>query len=435
MSRKPVILLVDDDAAVLESLEAGLTPSLEEICRIEAFRDPREVLDAAVRWEAERRPIAAAVVDQRMPHLTGVELLGRLREVGAEFKPAAGCQSILLTGYAGLEAAVRAKNDGGVVRYLEKPWTPGELERTVARLVTKYLLDAGMLTYSLFRESESAEELQELMRLRYAVFRLEPRLQAFVKENAAGIDLDAYDPNSRHLGLFRIDSRESGCVGYIRIVTEHAENQAARVREIAARHPQAEDPLASEPRSLPFMAYWPDRDAVLSIVDEAARRGQSLTEASRLSVSPEFREKATVEFFLDAVVSGWLALGYRIYFACCRVAHRRAWGPRGFGEVPGTTVHDLPGVGKSCCLVLTRDAETTVVPPRLVEQAARYERTSDLCHCGTYPECFPEHYRTTDFGATDLFCPRRAERLARGPEATRSLAGSEQDPLPPRRVP
>ena len=77
--RKPLILLVDDERAVLEALEAMLVPAFEEICRIEVFDDPREVLAMMPRWAAERRTIAVAVVDQKMPHLAGVELLGRLK--------------------------------------------------------------------------------------------------------------------------------------------------------------------------------------------------------------------------------------------------------------------------------------------------------------------------------------------------------------------
>lgn len=77
--KKPLILLVDDDLAVLEALETTLGPLFGEICRIESFVDPEEVLRATVRWVDESRPIAVAIVDQKMPGMTGVELLGRLR--------------------------------------------------------------------------------------------------------------------------------------------------------------------------------------------------------------------------------------------------------------------------------------------------------------------------------------------------------------------
>jgi thioredoxin reductase (NADPH) len=77
--KKPLILLVDDDRAVLEALETTLDPLFGEICRIEAFAEPVEALDATARWAKEGRPLALAIVDQKMPGMTGVELLGRLR--------------------------------------------------------------------------------------------------------------------------------------------------------------------------------------------------------------------------------------------------------------------------------------------------------------------------------------------------------------------
>jgi hypothetical protein len=63
--KKPLLLLVDDDRAVLEALESELAPAFGEICRIEAFDDPLAVLASLPRWTEEGRSIAAAIVDLR----------------------------------------------------------------------------------------------------------------------------------------------------------------------------------------------------------------------------------------------------------------------------------------------------------------------------------------------------------------------------------
>ena len=122
--RKPLILLVDDDPAVLDALEAALAPAFEQIACVETFASGQAVLDAVPGWKNKKRPIAVAIVDQKMPGMTGVELLTRLRGAAAvdPAHPAANMGAILLTGYAGLESALAAKNEAGVERYLEKPW-------------------------------------------------------------------------------------------------------------------------------------------------------------------------------------------------------------------------------------------------------------------------------------------------------------------------
>lgn len=65
------------------------------------------------------------VSDQRMPQMSGAELLAQARERYPE------TLRILLTGYSDLDAAVDALNDGGIFRYLTKPWNPQEMAFTL----------------------------------------------------------------------------------------------------------------------------------------------------------------------------------------------------------------------------------------------------------------------------------------------------------------
>src|SRR2546426_3028212 len=184
--KKPAILLVDDDHAVLEALEAAITAAFAQICRIEAFDDPREVLAAFDSWVQEERPLAVAIVDQKMPHCTGIELLEYLREIAAKsfvsqetggnlgrtpFGPAAHLRSALLTGYAGLDSALAAKNGAGVDRYLEKPWDPEKMVKTVRQLLRIHLEETGAGVYLTLREVRDVPTLEALLRLRYEVVR------------------------------------------------------------------------------------------------------------------------------------------------------------------------------------------------------------------------------------------------------------------------
>ncbi len=82
--------------------------------------DPRRALE---RLKTER--IQVLVSDQRMPQMSGAELLAQARERYPE------TLRILLTGYSDLDAAVDALNDGGIFRYLTKPWNPQEMAFTL----------------------------------------------------------------------------------------------------------------------------------------------------------------------------------------------------------------------------------------------------------------------------------------------------------------
>ena len=66
------------------------------------------------------RPVAAVVTDQRMPGMTGIEVLQQVRQQSPDSK------LVLLTAYADTDVAIRAINDIALDYYLMKPWDPPE---------------------------------------------------------------------------------------------------------------------------------------------------------------------------------------------------------------------------------------------------------------------------------------------------------------------
>ena len=66
------------------------------------------------------QPVALIVADQRMPQMTGIEMLEQART------HAPGAKYLLLTAYADTDVAIRAINDIGLDYYLLKPWDPPE---------------------------------------------------------------------------------------------------------------------------------------------------------------------------------------------------------------------------------------------------------------------------------------------------------------------
>lgn len=108
------VLLVDDEAMVLDSLKAFL--ELETDYRVEAFVSGEEALKFA-----EDNEVDVAVSDFLMPGMNGIEFLGKL----AETRPYA--PRILLTGYADKDSAIQAINQLGLFQYIEKPWNNDDL--------------------------------------------------------------------------------------------------------------------------------------------------------------------------------------------------------------------------------------------------------------------------------------------------------------------
>jgi len=120
------ILVVDDEPAILESIELTLGDDYRVLTALSA----RAALDVL-----EREEISLVIADQVMPKMSGAEFLER----AVAIQPRA--VRMMLTGYADLSAIIHAINDGKIYRYLQKPWEPDQL-----RLDVKNALEAYRLT-------------------------------------------------------------------------------------------------------------------------------------------------------------------------------------------------------------------------------------------------------------------------------------------------
>ncbi|HSX69768.1 MAG TPA: response regulator [Pseudomonas sp.] len=116
MSQPIRVMFVDDEERILRSLALQFRRDYEVLVE----SDPRRALE---RLKSE--PVHVLVSDQRMPQMSGSELLAQ----AAELQPNA--VRILLTGYSDLDAAIEALNSGGIFRYLTKPWEPQEMAATL----------------------------------------------------------------------------------------------------------------------------------------------------------------------------------------------------------------------------------------------------------------------------------------------------------------
>lgn len=117
------ILYVDDDEANLEVLRAACEDDFDVV-----------TVDSGAEALArlEREEFAVLLADQRMPQMTGVEVLERACAIAPE------TIRILITAYSDLTDAIAAINRGHVRRYIRKPWDPDELTATLRDAVEMY---------------------------------------------------------------------------------------------------------------------------------------------------------------------------------------------------------------------------------------------------------------------------------------------------------
>jgi len=139
MTKRPVILAVDDEPAVAGAITRDLRRRYGEKHWVISAGSGAEALNVVKELVEKREPLALVVADQRMPGVTGIDLL---REVG---KLSPLTRTVLLTAYADTQVAIDAINAVGLDHYLLKPWDPPD-ERLYP-ILDELLLDWRTSTY------------------------------------------------------------------------------------------------------------------------------------------------------------------------------------------------------------------------------------------------------------------------------------------------
>lgn len=120
MSEKARVLFVDDERRILTTMRM-------------LFRGQYEMNFANSANEAieflKGNSVDVVVSDQRMPGMTGVDLLREAKDLRPE------AMRILLTGYSDLNAIIGSINEGEIFRFVNKPWDNKDLKDTVAQAV------------------------------------------------------------------------------------------------------------------------------------------------------------------------------------------------------------------------------------------------------------------------------------------------------------
>ncbi len=152
---KHCLLVVDDEPDVCDSVHDLLRREFRVLKAHGAVEGMRTMQEEEVH---------IVMTDQRMPLITGVELLKKVKVRNPQ------AIRMLFTGYADLDSIIAAINQGHIYQFLRKPWQPEELQAAVRQAADEYDRIVG--------HSDEAERLRaEIADLQHRVELLEDQVR------------------------------------------------------------------------------------------------------------------------------------------------------------------------------------------------------------------------------------------------------------------
>ncbi len=118
---KKSILIVDDEQVILDVTADALGRSSFNFLFAKSGEEGLTML--------QKHDVHLVISDQKMVGMTGVEFLKKAKQMDKDIV------TIMLTGYADIETAVKAINDAGVYRFIIKPWNVFDLRATVWKAI------------------------------------------------------------------------------------------------------------------------------------------------------------------------------------------------------------------------------------------------------------------------------------------------------------
>ena len=119
-----LVLIVDDEVNVLNSLRRLFLDSNFDVLTASNALEAMDIL--------RNNAVSVIISDNRMPAMSGIELLQEARSVSPE------SVRIMLTAYADIKSAMDAINKGAVYKFIAKPWKDEELKAITAEAVNKH---------------------------------------------------------------------------------------------------------------------------------------------------------------------------------------------------------------------------------------------------------------------------------------------------------
>jgi two-component system, sensor histidine kinase and response regulator len=153
--KTPVVICVDDEPTVLDSLKVELRRNLMGKCLIETAANGTDALNLLNDLIQDEYDVAVVLADYIMPGLRGDELLHQVQTRSPL------TVNIMLSGQADLDAVGRSIQYAHLYRFIAKPWHTDDLKLTIAEAIRNYHKNQKLIAQT----AETQQLLKEIKKL------------------------------------------------------------------------------------------------------------------------------------------------------------------------------------------------------------------------------------------------------------------------------
>ena len=175
MMNKKIILCIDDDSTILNSLKAELKSIFPKDYLIEVAENGDDALELVNELLADNDQICLVISDYLMPQMKGDEVLKHIHLKSPK------TIKIMLTGQATIEGVANAIKDARLYRYMAKPWQQEDFKLTVTEAVDRYAQDLQLEEKNAALEKLNLQQAELIEKLRLNEIELKNTLEEELK--------------------------------------------------------------------------------------------------------------------------------------------------------------------------------------------------------------------------------------------------------------
>ena len=130
MNSNKVILIVDDELIILESLRIQISRILPDVVLLEAASSGDEAIQLIDEFYNENKDLVLVISDFNLDDLKGTDIL---KHAVSKFSTV---EKVILSGQSNTELIQQFKNEYGLAAVIDKPWNFGEIEEIILPLIS-----------------------------------------------------------------------------------------------------------------------------------------------------------------------------------------------------------------------------------------------------------------------------------------------------------